>query len=264
MKDIRDDIFREVFNKSVTAVIYADDDGIIAGTDAAHKKALELGLNVLNMLTEGRSVHQGDEIARFTGNPKQLAIAEDLLMGCIAKTSGVATASKRCVRVAGDKMRIVCGSWKKMPVEIKDILRNAVSVGGAAPRICNLPFIYLDKNYVRMLGGIKQSLEAASLLGGQEKVIQIKGTHKEVGFEAVQAAQFHADIIYIDSGVPEDIAVVSEALKKKGLRKKVKIAFGGNVKFDDIEDLKTMDVDILSIGKEIIDAPLLDLKMEVI
>ena len=264
MKDIRDDIFQSVLNRSMTAVILADDAGIIAGTGAARKKASLLDLTIVQMMEDGHAVQSGDEVARLRGSPKQLAVAEDLLMGCIAKPSGVATAAARCVDAAGKKIRIVCGSWKKMPVEIKDVLRQAVSIGGADPRICNPPFIYLDKNYVRMLGGLKKSLDAVSHFVEHKKVIQIKGTQNEVGAEAVEAALGHADIIYIDSGSPGDIAVASEALQKKGLRENVKIAFGGNVKIADIDTLKTMDVDILGIGKEIIDAPLLDLKMEVI
>jgi nicotinate-nucleotide pyrophosphorylase (carboxylating) len=264
MKDIRDNIFREIRDRSVTAVILADDSGITAGTKMALEKALDLGLNVLHTLEEGRSVHRGDEIARFTGTPKQVAIAEDLLMGCMAKFSGVATAASRFVKASGNNIRIVCGAWKKMPVEIKDALRNAVTAGGADSRICREPFIYLDKNYVRMLGGIKQSLDAVSGFTEYRKVIQIRGIENDIAVEAVEAARCRADIIFVDSGNQEDIKTVSMKLCGNGLRQNVKIAFGGNVKLEDIDRLKTLDVDILDIGREIIDAPMLDLKMEVI
>jgi len=264
MKDIRDDIFREIIDKSVTAVIYADDAGIIAGTETAREKALEQGLTVTHMIEDGKDVHPGDEVASFSGIPKQIAMAEDLLMGCIAKPSGVATAASRCVQAADEKVTIVCGSWKKMPIEIKNTLQRAIAVGGADLRISHPPFIYLDKNYVRMLGGIEKSLQAVSHLTDHKKVIQIKGAQKDVSLEALEAARSRADIIYIDSGNPGDIEKVSEALGKERLRQRVKVAFGGNIKIRDIETLKTLDVDILSIGKEIIDAPLLDLKMEVI
>jgi len=264
MKDIRDDIFREIIDKSVTAVIYAEASGIIAGTETARTEALKLGLTVAHMMEEGKEVHPGDEVARFSGTPKQIAMAEDLLMGCMAKPSGIATAASRCVQAAGEKVRIVCGSWKKMPVEIKNTFRTAIAIGGADLRISSPAFVYLDKNYVRMLGGIEKSLRAVSHLSDHNKAIQIKGDQKDITLEAVDAARFGADIIFIDSGNPEDIKTVSEALGEERVRQSVKLAFSGNVKIRDIETLKTMDVDILDIGKEIIDAPLLDLKMEVI
>jgi nicotinate-nucleotide pyrophosphorylase (carboxylating) len=115
-----------------------------------------------------------------------------------------------------------------------------------------------------MLGDIEKSLQTVSHLSDHKKAIQIKGTRRDIHLEAVEAALYGADFIFIDSGNPGDIKAVSEALLKEGLRRKVKVAFGGNVKIRDIERLKAMDVDILDIGKEIIDAPLLDLKMEII
>jgi nicotinate-nucleotide pyrophosphorylase (carboxylating) len=151
-----------------------------------------------------------------------------------------------------------------MPVELKEAIRSAIALGGADFRISSSPFIYLDKNYVRMLGGIEKSLQAVSHLVDYKKAIQIKGNQRDVAGEAVAAAQYGANIIYIDSGKPEDINAVSKALCEKGLRQGVEIAFGGNVRIKDIDDLKAMDVDKLCIGRQIIDAPLLDLKMEVI
>lgn len=263
MKDIRDDIFSKIIDQSVTAAILADNAGMIAGTRSAIEKAMELGLTVDRVIQEGAFVSAGDEVMKFSGNPKQIAMGEDLLMGCIAKPSGIATAARRCVKAAGEKIRIVCGSWKKMPVEIKETIRSAIVTGGADFRISSPPFIYLDKNYVRMLGGVEKSLEAISHLAEYKKVIQIKGDQNDIAGEAIEAARCRANIIYIDSGNPEHIKAVSKALSEKGLRGKVEIAFGGNVKIEDIEDLKAMDVDILGIGKQIIDAPLLDLKMEV-
>lgn len=264
MKDIRDDIFREILDMPVTAVILADDPGIIAGTKSARKKALELGLTVNHIMEEGVAVTPGDEVTRFSGTPKQITMAEDLLMGCIAKPSGIATAASKCVQAADGMVRIVCGSWKKMPVEIKDMARKAIVAGSAEFRISSPPFIYLDKNYVRMIGGIERSLKAVSHLSDHTKVIQIKGQQRSISLEAVEAAQYQADIIYIDNGNREDIKKASEALAREGLRQDVKIAFGGNIRMRDINALKIMDVDILGIGKEIIDAPLLDLKVEVI
>jgi len=137
MDDIRDEIFRAIRNRFVTAVIIADDAGVIAGMDAARKKASELRLTMEYLAEEGISVNPGDEITRFSGNPKQIAIAEDLLMGCIAKSSGIASSARNCINMAGKKIKIVCGPWKKMPIEIKEIIRKAIITGGADLRIAS-------------------------------------------------------------------------------------------------------------------------------
>jgi nicotinate-nucleotide pyrophosphorylase (carboxylating) len=263
-EDIRDDIFKGVADRLVTAAIVADDCGVVAGTREAAEKARFLGLAVLGMLEEGEAILKGGEVARLSGSPKQIVMAEDCLVGLIAKPSGIATATRRCVDRAGGRIRIVCGAWKKMPGVLKDTIRSAIVAGGGHFRITKDPFIYLDKNYTRILGGIGNSLNAVEHLHGYEKVVQIRGDHSDIGAEAIEAAECHADIIFIDNGNPDDIRIVADALGRSGLRWKGKIAYAGNVTIEDIDRLKSMPVDILEVGRCIVDAPLLDLKFDVI
>jgi nicotinate-nucleotide pyrophosphorylase (carboxylating) len=264
MHDVRDDIFRSVMSRSVTAVILSEEAGIVAGTREAAKSAASLGLAAHRWVDEGESVRAGAEVARISGNPKQIALAEDLLIGLIAKPSGIAGATRKCVDKAGGRVRIVCGSWKKMPVVLKESIRAAIALGGGYSRISEEPFLYLDKNYVLMLGGIRPALEAVRHFSGHRKVIQINGRLDGVETQASEAADWGADILYIDNGRPRDIHTVSEVLDRKGARGRIEIAFGGNVRIEDIDRLKETPVDILGIGRQIIDAPLLDLRMEVV
>ena len=264
MRDIRDDILYSIAGHKVTATIIAEDDGIVAETAAAEQAAKDLGLTVDRMLAEGSPVKKGDEIARLCGTPKQAAMAEDLLIGLMAKPSGIATSARRFVNKAGRRPKIVSGAWKKMPWSQKEVIRRAVTIGGADCRISPEPFLYLDKNYVRMLGGISESLEAVASLNGYLKVVQLKGAYKDMASEACEAIEHGADIIFIDSGRHADVKRVVERLNQLGIRDNVKIAFGGSIRLEDVEALKAMDVDILDIGRQIIDAPLLDMRLEVI
>jgi nicotinate-nucleotide pyrophosphorylase (carboxylating) len=81
---------------------------------------------------------------------------------------------------------------------------------------------------------------------------------------AAEAARNGTGIVFIDSGRIGDLERVNEALQQTGLRDRVEIAFGGNVRLENVDALKTMDVDILDIGRAIVDAPLLDMRMDVI
>ena len=264
MQDLRDDIFKCVMTRSVTADIIAEDAGIIAGIKAAEEKAKSLRLDIIQMAEEGQTVQRGDVIATVSGNPKQIALAEDQLIGLVAKPSGIATATRTCVDRAGPDIQIICGAWKKMPVVLKQIIRDAIVTGGGYFRISRDPFIYLDKNYIQMLGGIKSSLQAVAHFTGFKKVVQIKGRQKDIALEACEAAELNADILYVDSGQPEDLRELTDLLNRKSLRDRIKIAFGGSVKIEDIDRFKDLPVDILEIGRQIVDAPLLDLKLEVV
>lgn len=262
--DIRDEIFRGIAGKVYTAFIIADEEGIIAETGAVVKEAEKLGVLLENIAEEGARVRAGDVVARFRGTPKQIAMAEEVLIGLMAKASGIATATHEFVKEAGGRPRIVSGAWKKMPPQLKEIIRRAITAGGGSFRVSTVPFVYLDKNYVEMLHGIRGSMEAASGLNGSAKVVQLKGRYADIAREACEAASCGAAIIFIDTGIREDIVRVSEALSGAGLRESVRIAFAGNIRPEDIAELKSMDVDILDIGRAIVDAPLLDMRMEVI
>ena len=264
MPDIRDDIFRGVATRQVIVSIIADDEGIVVGTNAVQQAANELGLSVDSLLDEGSPISEGDEIGRFSGTPKQVAVAEERLIGLMAKPSGIATAVRRFVEKAGRRPEIVSGAWKKMPASEKEMIRSAIIAGGARYRICREPFVFLDKNYVKMLGGIGASLRAVSDLNGHLRVIQLKGAYKAIALEACEAVEQGADIVFIDSGKHDDLKRTGEKLRESGSRDRVKIAFGGGIRLEDIEVLRDMDVDILDIGRQIVDAPLLDMRLEVI
>jgi nicotinate-nucleotide pyrophosphorylase (carboxylating) len=130
-----------------------------------------------------------------------------------------------------------------MPPQIKSIIREALNIGGAKPRVTDKPFIYLDKNYVRIFGGISAALIAAQKANNRTKVIQLKGETKPIAQEAEEAALNGADIIMIDTGNPDDVDLVSKTLHQLGLRDKIKIAFAGNIKLGQIHYLQQKDIE---------------------
>jgi len=264
VEDLRDRILGGVAGKRVTASIIADDSGIVVGTTLAKVEAEKIGLSVEKMVDEGSQVRKGEEIARFCGNAKQVVMAEDVLMGLIAKPSGVATAAHKAVEAAGERPQIVCGAWKKMPWLLKETIRQAAATGGALTHISTDPFVYLDKNYVELLGGITESLKAVTDLKDHLKAVQLKGRHEDIVSEACQAVEEGADILLIDTGRPGDVKLVVGKLLKLGLRNRVKIAFSGGIRLEDIDKLRALDIDILCIGRQIVDAPLLDMRLEVV
>lgn len=264
MADLRNEILRGVLHTRVSACIVADEEGIVADTYFAGGEAGRLGLDVNLVLGVGVAVRPGEHVLEFAGSPRQVAVAEEILIGIMAKPSGIATATHRFVERAGSRPDIVCGAWKKMPPALKESIRGAVVVGGARFRICDEPFVYLDKTYIEMLGGIRSSLEAVSKLSDYVKVIQLKGKYGGIAEEALEAVECGASILSIDTGDTSDIEKVSGALNIRGVRDRVRVAFAGGIRLEDIDALKALDVDIVDVGREIVDAPLLDMRMEVL
>ena len=123
--------------------------------------------------------------------------------------------------------------------------------------------LYLDKNYVRMLGGLRATLEAVAHLGGHRKVVQIAGEESGLFQEAKLAVALGATTVFVDTGVPADIKPVVEALEVLGVRDRVEVAFAGGVRHGDLDELVRLGADALCVGRSIVDAPLLDLRLTV-
>ena len=65
--------------------------------------------------------------------------------------------------------------------------------------------VYIDKNFIRMLGSIPAALEAAAAMQGAARIIQIKGESHPVEEETRQALSGGADILMVDTGRIEDL-----------------------------------------------------------
>jgi len=261
--DIREEIFHSRISKRVTAVLVAEAAGVISGIERAAGMARELGLEFRSGLSNGHSVEPGQEIARLAGNPVQITRAEEVLIGTLSKSSGIATSARRARVSARGRFLVVSGGWKKMPNEIKELVREAVRDGGLETRIMDQPFVYLDKNYVRIFRGIAGAIEAVSGLG-RAVVVQVRGETAPIDEEAVHAAEGGASVVMVDTGNREHLAGVSKALKNHGLRDRTRIAFAGNVSLDELEGLSSEDVDLVDIGYAILDAPCLPIRFDVV
>lgn len=264
MGDIRDVLFEEIETKRFRAVLTAERSGVLSGVEEAYACAKELGIDLELCKGEGEEISHGERFGNFLGTPKQIALAEECLIGALAKTSGIATAARTAVQLADGRMQIVSGSWKKMPPLIKQMIRKATASGGAAFRICQPPMVYLDKNFIRMFGSIPAATDACRKLPSSTVVVQIRGMTASVEEETRQALDGGAGILMVDTGEPGDAGRCVRTLESLGGRNKAKVAFAGNVRLTDIPDLAELGIDILCIGKEIVDAKLLDLKLDVL
>lgn len=262
-QDIRDIIFAGIGDRMFTARIIAEGDGIVSGAGRLRELLAAQAVGTEILTADGAAIRAGEAVAALRGTAKQIAVAEESVIGVLAKFSGIASAASRACEAAGPELKVVCGAWKKMPAEIKTAVREAITHGKAAFRITDEPFLYLDKNFVRMLGGVEATLRAVAAIGDKKKVIQLKGSGGDIVSEALSAARHGADIIMIDTGRTEDVALVNKALQDAGCRDRVRLAFAKGIRLEAISELKNKGIDILDIGVAIVDAPLLDMKLEV-
>lgn len=264
MQDIRDIIFKEISDERFKALISTEKDGCLSGVEEAEKAAAEIGVTIKLFHNEGARIKAGEVICEIVGTPKQITIAEDKIMGCLCKYSGIATAAHKAAELADGKCRIVSGSLKKMPSEIKMSIRKAIESGGASCRISTTPMVYLDKNYIKMLGSIPRALKSVEILTELTKVIQIKGQQLSIEEETRQALENSCNILMVDTGDLQDLEKCINVAEKLEKRNDVQIAFSGGVKLDQIPIICEYNIDAICIGKGIVDALLLDMKLDVV
>ena len=256
-------IFQGIRHHRLKASLFSKGNGWLAGIPFAQRAAEILGLEAIWRKSSRASVGKGEEIAQFVGRPQQIVKFENLVIGLISKPSGIATAAQKAQKAAGGKIRLVSGGWKKHPFLIKDLIWDAVAAGGIAHRLVDEPFVYLDKNYVRIFGGISQALQAAAS-SSSIKVIQLRGEFSPIAEEALEALASGAHILMVDTGSWQDLDQVLTVLRKRRTPRQVKLAFAGGIKLSDIPLLAKKGVDILDIGAAILDAPWLELTYDVI
>ena len=82
--------------------------------------------------------------------------------------------------------------------------------------------------------------------------------------ESLFAAEAGAGIIMVDTAKIEDLRAVNNALVANNFRHSTVLAFGGGVQLDQLDDIHSAGADTVDIGRAILDAPLLDLRIRVV
>ena len=242
------------------AVVEATQDGIVAGAgfiDPALAPVDGGGWNV--RFRDGQAVRAGDILVELDGAATDLGIAEDYVLGPIGYASGVATRAKAFRDRAPPGLSVACGGWKKLPAPLKPLLRAGLAAASVLPRLVEGDFVYLSKNAVLLLGGVEPAIQAGIAVAHGPVALQVQTVT-----EALVAAEGGAGVIMVDTGRLEDVADVHRALTETGLRNRIRLAFGGGVTLDQLADAHSAGAQAVDVGRAILDAPLLDLRMRVI
>ncbi|GAB6179818.1 nicotinate-nucleotide pyrophosphorylase [Desulfotomaculum defluvii] len=262
--ELRDFLFEPLKNQVFQFVITANQEGIFSGANELRELLNKLSVDVDFLANEGTLISKGKVVFRGRGEAEEVVRAEEMLLGVIGKPSGVASTAAEFIRRSEGKIKIVCGAWKKVTPPIRPSLRQAIATGGAGGRITDNPFIYLDKNYVRMFGGVGPAVRRAKqFIEDREVSVQIKGERQPIVQEAQEAYLAGAGILMVDTGNVGDLKNILDTAAREGWRSKVKLAFGGGATLDELPKLISTGADIVDVGRGIIDAPMLDFSLDV-
>ena len=145
------------------AKLLVKDDGILAGVDLAkiifQKVDPKLKVNVF--ISDGTIVKKGDLAFEVEGPARSILTAERLVLNCMQRMSGIATATWQLVKLLeGLKTKVI--DTRKTTPGFRYFEKWAVRVGGGSNHRFGLyDMILIKDNHVDYAGGIKNAIQSA-------------------------------------------------------------------------------------------------------
>jgi nicotinate-nucleotide pyrophosphorylase (carboxylating) len=257
--NITEQLFRGVSGE-YRAIVEATEPGIVAGLQFVDPKMAPAASGRWRILVaEGQRIDAGSVLIEVVGSAAQIGVAEDYVLGPLGFTSGIATRAAAFKAACPEGLTIACGGWKKLPVAMKPLLRTGLAAVGLLPRLVPGDFVYVNKNAVTLIGDVAAAIRAGIAVGHGPVAVQVRNVD-----EALFAARAGAGIIMVDTGRLDDLGEVHEALLAKQLRQRVTLAFGGGVRLEDLQRARALGAQAVDVGRAILDAPLLDLRLRIV
>ncbi|ANF22659.1 carboxylating nicotinate-nucleotide diphosphorylase [Thermococcus piezophilus] len=225
------------------AVIIAKQEGIIAGVEEVKALFEHFGVKVEVRKRDGEAVKRGDVLLELEGNARAILLVERTALNVMGRMSGIATEVRKLVgkaKAINPRIR-VAGTRKTL---LKPIDKRAILIGGGEPHRFSLSDAVLIKDNHLALVPLEEAIRRAKAFS----VYTVVEVEVETLEDAIKAARAGADVVMLDNMKPGEIAEVLEALKREGLRERVKIEVSGGITPGNITEYAKLDIDVISLG----------------
>lgn len=223
------------------ALWMAKSEGVFAGADEALTvfRALDPRLEWQPQVAEGAWVAAGTELVRFAGRGRAVLSGERVALNIAQRMSGIATATRACVRaVEGTGARIL--DTRKTVPGLRDLDKKAVAIGGGSNHRMGLYDMAMIKdNHIVAAGGIGAAVAAVRAHApGVPVEVEVTGFD-----ELEQALAAGVEWIMLDNMPPAQMA---EAVRRVAGRARLEAS--GNVSLETIRAVAASGVDFISLG----------------
>jgi nicotinate-nucleotide pyrophosphorylase (carboxylating) len=229
-----------------TANLLVKDTGILAGVELARFifHAVDKSVNIKTFLSDGDSISYGDVAFEVSGSARTILTLERLVLNCMQRMSGIATATHRFVSLIAGTGAIVLDTRKTTP-NFRLLEKWAVLIGGGQNyRLGLFDMIMLKDNHIDMAGGISTAINRTKdYLRATGKKLPIVVETRTLEEVREVLSNGGVDIIMLDNMNLED------------MRKAVKLVAGqckteasGGVTLDTIRNIAECGVDYISVG----------------
>lgn len=222
------------------------EDGIIAGIEVAKRifAAFDSTLRMTQFLHDGDEVHVGDVAFVVEGKIQSLLQTERLMLNIMQRMSGVATTTRRYVKLLeGTKCRVL--DTRKTTPGLRLLEKEAVKIGGGTNhRIGLFDMILLKDNHVDFAGGI------ANAISRSKQYCTTKGKHLKIEIEVRNFAELEevlqvggVDRIMLDNFSPENTRKAVTMIAGR-----YETESSGGITIDTLRTYAECGVDFISVG----------------
>lgn len=231
--------------------------GVLCGIEAALRvfELMDDSFSAKICRRDGDEIKKGDVLARFSGKTAPLLKSERTALNLLRHMSGIATATRRAVRLCEGTKASVADTRKTLP-GLRALQKYAVVCGGGKNHRFGLSdCAMLKDNHIDAAGGIAGAVQTLRGRLGHTLKLEVETRDLDEVREAVDAG---ADIIMLDNMEP---GAMREAVRIIGGRALTEAS--GGITEADIAEVAKCGVDVISLGYLTHSAAALDISMKI-
>lgn len=228
------------------AKLLIKENGILAGVDIAKEvfNRFDSSLTFNQILNDGDEVKVGDIAFTVEGKVQSLLQTERLVLNIMQRMSGIATTTRKYVKLLeGTKTKVL--DTRKTTPGMRMLEKQAVKIGGGVNhRIGLFDMILLKDNHVDFAGGIENAIRGAQKYL-KEKNKQLKIEIEVRNFDELNQA---LEVGGIDRIMLDNFSVENTRKAVELVGGRVKLESSGGITIDTIRSYAKCGVDYVSVG----------------
>ncbi|MDK2796383.1 MAG: hypothetical protein PWQ22_620 [Archaeoglobaceae archaeon] len=245
------------------AVVINNDDCVVAGNKFIVPFLKTLNIEILEYVNDGMYAKKGTAILKVCGRAKEILLSERTILNFLSHLSGIATYTRYIVeKVKKVNPKVKIAATRKLLPGLGFFEKYGVSVGGGDTHRFGLSDMVLIKdNHIAILGNVEKAVRIAKEKVSFSKKIEVEVENAE---DALIAAKAGADVIMLDNMKREEVERALALLKESGFRSKVIVEVSGGIDEKKILEFAKLDVDVISFSKITMNAPPIDLSLDIV
>jgi nicotinate-nucleotide pyrophosphorylase (carboxylating) len=239
----------------------AKESGVVAGLPIAARvfQLLNPQVSFTALAAEGQWCEKGKTIGQIEGPLDALLTGERLALNLAMRLSGIATMTRKYVKLIEDLPAQLVDTRKTTP-GLRLLEKYATQVGGAVNHRLGLDdAVMIKDNHIAAAGGIGQAIAQVRQTIPFPLMIEVETENLDM----VEAALHHeADIIMLDN-MP--LIMMQQAVKRiRQTSDRIKIEASGNVTLETLRPIAETGVDYISSSAPVTRSTWLDLSMRML